>query len=73
MPWKTSSTIARGEGLLSTVIATIAALATHLALTNLAQPANLTEANWNLLVLELTTLRVEAIAVQKRPECPACK
>ena len=65
--------VARGEGLLSTVIATIAGLATYLAVLTLARPRNLAVPDWNLLVLELNAPRMETLAAEKRPHCPACR
>jgi hypothetical protein len=57
---------------MSSVIATIAALATHIVLLNLAQLPNMANRDWNMLVIELKALLVEILAVQKRPKCVVC-
>jgi molybdopterin/thiamine biosynthesis adenylyltransferase len=67
-----TSSVERREGLLPSVIATIATLATHIALLNLAPLRNIASQNWNMLVIELNALRMETLAVQKRAKCAAC-
>lgn len=64
--------IPRGEGLLFSVIAATAALATQLIADHVTNPERTMLVDWNLFVLDLDGMSLRALAVERRPDCPYC-
>lgn len=70
LPQKTP--ISRGEGLLFSVIAATAALATQLVADHITNPERPMLVDCNLFVLDLDGMSLRALAVERLPDCPYC-
>jgi molybdopterin/thiamine biosynthesis adenylyltransferase len=66
-------TVRRDEGLLSTVVATIAAYGAHVVLEKLLEPRPTVGASrGNLILVNFTTACIDSLIVQRRKNCSTC-